>query len=333
MLALAERSGALLATSVCGHGLFAGNPWSVGISGGFASPAADELIAESDLIIAFGASLTHWTTKRGKLIAPGAVVAQIDVEAAKLGYQMPVQHAVHADARVAAAAILAELDGRAKGMRTTWRSEETRKRIDAGSNHNAPYQDTSSAAFIDPRTLSKAVDAILPADRVVASDSGHFCGWVPRFLRVPNARASCLSHSFQSVGLGLASAIGLAIANPGVLAVLGAGDGGFLMSLADLETAMRLKLRMCILIYNDSSYAAEVHLYRRRGYSIDIVQFPDTDFAAIARGHGARAATVRTLADLEPVRDWVREGAPGVFLIDAKINPDLEADWHAEHFP
>ncbi len=156
---------------------------------------------------------------------------------------------------------------------------------------------------------------------------------MPRFLRVPNARASCLSHSFQSVGLGLASAIGLAIANPDHLAVLGTGDGGFLMSIADLETAVRLKLRLCILVYNDSSYAAEVHLYRRRGYGIDIVQFPDTDFAAIARGYGTRAATVRTLDDLEPVRSWLREGAPGVFVIDGKINPSLEADWHAEHFP
>ena len=158
LTSLAERSGALLATSICGHGLFAGNLWSVGISGGFASPAADELIRESDLIVAFGASLNHWTTKRGKLIAPGAVVAQVDVEAAKLGYQTPIQHAVLADARVAAEAILAELDKRAIHPRMGWRSEETRKRIDRGDNHNAPYQDTSSADFIDPRTLSKAVE-------------------------------------------------------------------------------------------------------------------------------------------------------------------------------
>jgi len=331
--ALAERTGALLATSVCGHGLFAGDPWSVGISGGFSSPAAHELISESDLILAFGASLTQWTTKRGKLVMPGAVVAQIDVEAAKLGYQMPVQLAVQADARTTAEAILAELDARQTRRHTGWRSDETRRRIDEGSNHAAPYQDTSSDRFIDPRTLSKAVDSILPRDRVVASDSGHFCGWVPRFLRVPSARASCLSHSFQSVGLGLASAIGLAIANPGALAVLGTGDGGFLMSIADLETAIRLELRLCILAYNDASYAAEVHLYRRRGYAVDIVQFPDTDFAAIARGYGARGVTVRTLDDLEPVRAWVAEGAPGVLVIDAKINPNLEADWHTEHFP
>ena len=333
LVALAERTGALLATSVCGHGLFAGDPWSVGISGGFSSPAAHALISESDLILAFGASLTQWTTKRGHLIAPGAVVAQVDVETAKLGYQMPVQLALHADARIAAEAILTELDARQVGIRTGRRTAETRKRIDEGGNHTAPYRDTSSDRFIDPRTLSKAVDAILPKERVVASDSGHFCGWPPRFLRVPSARASCLSHSFQSVGLGLASAIGLAIANPGALAVLGAGDGGFLMSIADLETAIRLKLRMCILIYNDSSYAAEVHLYRRRGYSIDIVQFPDTDFAAMARGFGAQGVTVRTLDDLAPVRAWVTEGAPGVLVIDAKIDPDLEADWHAEHFP
>jgi thiamine pyrophosphate-dependent acetolactate synthase large subunit-like protein len=334
LIALADRLGALLATSVCGHGLFAENPWSLGICGGFSSPAADELIAESDFILGFGVSLTQWTTKKGKLIAPGASVAQIDIEGPKLGYQMPVQFAVLGDAKATAEALVAELGRNGiPGGTSGRRDDRTRDRIRSGDNQHSPYRDESNAQTIDPRTLSKAVDDILPKDRVVASDSGHFCGWVPRYLRVPNPKASCLSHSFQSVGLGLASAIGLAIANPGKLAVLGAGDGGFMMSIADLETAIRLGLRMCILIYNDSSYAAEVHFFRRQGYSIDIVQFPETDFAAIARGYGARAATVRTLADLDPVRAWVGEGAPGVFLIDARINPDLEADWHAEHFP
>ena len=332
LIALGDHLGALLATSICGHGLFADNPWSVGISGGFSSPVADELISESDFILGFGVSLTQWTTKKSKLIARGATVAQIDIEAPKLGYQMPVQFALLGDAKATAEALLAVLkqNGAAQSGR---RNDRTRERIRAGDNHHSPYPDESSARYIDPRTLSKALDDILPKDRVVASDSGHFCGWVPRYLRVPNAKASCLSHSFQSVGLGLASAIGLAVANPGKLAVLGAGDGGFMMSIADLETAIRLGLRMCILVYNDSSYAAEVHYFRRQGYSIDIVQFPETDFAAIARGYGARAATVRTLADLDAVRAWVGEGAPGVFLIDGKINPNLEADWHAEHFP
>ena len=334
LITLADNIGALLATSICGHGLFADNQWSLGISGGFSSPAADELISESDLILGFGVSFTQWTTKKGKLIGPGATVAQIDIEASKLGYQMPVQYALLGDAKATAEALLAELGlGKASSAGSGRRNDVTRERIRSGDNYHSQHPDESDARYIDPRTLSKAVDEILPKDRVVASDSGHFCGWVPRYLRVPSPKASCLSHSFQSVGLGLASAIGLAIANPGKLAVLGAGDGGFMMSIADLETAIRLKLRLCILVYNDSSYAAEVHFFRRQGYSVDIVQFPETDFAAIARGYGARAATVRTVADLDSVRAWVKGGAHGVFLIDAKINPDLEADWHAEHFP
>jgi thiamine pyrophosphate-dependent acetolactate synthase large subunit-like protein len=201
---------------------------------------------------------------------------------------MPIEIAVLGDAEATAEALLAEFDRRGMTAVAGRRSAAMRERIRGGDNHHYPHPDTSGRDFIDPRTLSKAVDAILPADRVVASDSGHFCGWVPRYLRVPNARASCLSHSFQSVGLGLPSVIGLAIANPGKLAVLGTGDGGFLMSMADLETAVRLGLRLCILVYNDSSYAAEVHYFRRQGYSVDIVQFPDTDFAAIARRRARR---------------------------------------------
>ena len=137
LVALADRVGALLATSVCGHGLFSQNPWSVGISGGFSSSVADDLIAESDFILGFGASFTQWTTKKGKLIASGAVVAQVDIEAPKLGYQMPIQHAVHGDARATAEALLAELDRRGMTIPKDGRRSDTmRERIRAGDNHH-----------------------------------------------------------------------------------------------------------------------------------------------------------------------------------------------------
>jgi thiamine pyrophosphate-dependent acetolactate synthase large subunit-like protein len=87
-----------------------------------------------------------------------------------------------------------------------------------------------------------------------------------------------------------------------------AGDGGFMMSIADLETAIRLGLRMCILIYNDSSYAAEVHYFRRQGYSIDLVQFPETDFAALhaAMAHGRRRCGRLPIWN-QCVPGWVKE--------------------------
>ena len=334
MTALAERSGALLATSICGHGLFAGNPWSVGISGGFASPAADELICESDLIIGFGASLTHWTTKRGKLIAPWRRRLRRSISRRRrLGYQMPVQHAIQADARVTAQAMLAELEKRGAGPRPGRRHEATRKRIETATTTTRPIRTRrrprSSIRARSARRSTPSCQSSAPSP----PNSGHFCGWVPRFLRVPNARASCLSHSFQSVGLGLASAIGLAIANPGPLAVLGAGDGGFLMSIADLETAVRLKLQNVhpgiqrqLLCRGGASLPAS-RLLRSISCSFPTRISPPSRGAMAPGGNGQDARRPRA------VRSWVREGAPGVFVIDAKIDPDLEADWHAEHFP
>src|SRR5262249_19701012 len=134
LIALADRTGALLATSICGHGLFADNPWSLGISGGFSSPVADELLTENDFIGGFGVSFTQWTTKRGKLTAE-AQVAQVDIEAPKLGYQMPVQHAVLGDAKATADALLAELDRLGvKSALAGRRDDKVRAHIRAGDN-------------------------------------------------------------------------------------------------------------------------------------------------------------------------------------------------------
>ena len=121
-------------------------------------------------------------------------------------------------------------------------------------------------------------------------------GWPPLYFRVPDERGWCQLASFQSVGLGLASAIGAALAQPERLVVLAIGDGGLLMSLGELETAARLRLRMCVVIYNDLAYGAEVHYLGRRGYRTDIVKFPNVDFSAIAKSFGASAIEARTPA-------------------------------------
>ena len=331
LVELGDRIGAVLTTTVCGHGLFNGNPWTVGICGGFSSQFAAQLIAQSDLILGFGATFTQWTTRMGRMITPNSILAQIDVDACRLGMQRPVQYAIQGDARATCQAILDTLDIRQTGRALSgWRSESLRREIAAGSNHNEVYDDQSNGRVIDPRTVSKAVDRILPEDRLFASDAGHFMGWAPRYIRVPEPRASCMSFSFQSVGLGMGSAIGLAISQPERLTLLATGDGGFFMALADLETALRLGLRMCILVYDDEAYGAEVHRFRRDGLKVDMVQFPGADIVSVAKGFGARAIEVRKLDDLAPLEAWVKDGAPGVFVVDAKICPDLEADYHKE---
>lgn len=331
LIELADRTGALLATSACAHGLFAGHPWSLGICGGFSSPAAVELIGEADLLLGFGVSFTQWTTRHGALIDTDSTVVQVDVQQDRIGWQRPVGVGVLGDAWATATALVTEL-GRREHAATGVRGEVTARRIAEGANNAAPFDDTSTERHIDPRALSKAVDELLPAQRTVALDSGHFMGWAARHLTVPDAAGWVFTQAFQSIGLGLASAVGAAVARPDRLTVAAVGDGGLLMSIADLETAVRLGANLFVLVYDDAAYGAEVHHFGPMGHPTKLVEFPDCDIASIARGYGAHGVVARTLDDLQPVRDWVADGAPGVFVLDAKVTPNLIADWLADAF-
>jgi thiamine pyrophosphate-dependent acetolactate synthase large subunit-like protein len=322
---LAERTGALLATSAMGHGLFAGHPWNLGISGGFASPLALELLPQADVIAAFGARLTRWTTRQGGLIR--GAVAQVDVELDALG---PVDVAVLGDARATAGAVLTELERRGHAS-DGWRDDPLRAAIAGRRWRDEPFDDASDGEHIDPRALTIALDELLPAERTVVVDSGHFMGFPPMYLQVPDAAGFVFTQSFQSIGLGLANAIGAAIARPDRLTVAALGDGGALMAAQELETAARLRLPLLAVVYNDAAYGAEVHHFGPHGHDLGIVRFPDTDIAALARGAGAEAITVRALDDLAPIGDWLaRRDRP--LLVDAKVNPDVCAEWLEEAF-
>ncbi|MCL6672348.1 thiamine pyrophosphate-binding protein [Streptomyces panaciradicis] len=329
LTALAERYGALLATSAVARGLFHGSPWSLDVSGGFASPLATELIQGADLIVGWGCALNMWTMRHGTLIGPGAAVVQVDDDPEALGAHREVDLGVVGDvARTARRALAAADEGR-EGYRTagvaTALAERARWR-------DVPYEDEGSRERIDPRTLSIALDEILPAERVVGVDSGNFMGYPSAYLSVPDENGFCFTQAFQSIGLGLATTIGAALARPDRLPVAALGDGGALMSAVELDTVRRLGLPIVVVVYNDEAYGAEVHHFGPDGFPLDTVTFPETDIAAVARGYGFEAVTVRTPADLKAVADWVAGPRAAPLLVDAKVTRDHGAWWLEEAF-
>ncbi|MEU6262978.1 thiamine pyrophosphate-binding protein [Saccharopolyspora shandongensis] len=330
--ALAEDCGALLATSAVARGLFHDDPWSLDVSGGFATPLAAELISGADLIVGWGTALNMWTTRHGNLIGPGSALVQVDVESEAIGAHRPVDLGVLGDVAATAEAARAELTDRGTRL-AGYRDPEVRERIaSAGSWRDVAFADESTSDAIDPRALTIALDALLPEERVLAVDSGNFMGYPSMFLRVPDEQGFCFTQAFQSIGLGLATAIGAALARPDRLPVAALGDGGALMGVAELETAARLGLPMVIVVYNDHAYGAEVHHFGPDGHRLDTVEFPDTDLAAAARGFGCTGLTVRSEADLAPVRDWLTGPRATPLLIDAKIAPSEGAWWLVEAF-
>ncbi|HET7070880.1 MAG TPA: thiamine pyrophosphate-binding protein [Nocardioides sp.] len=322
---VADRSGALLAESAVAKGLFAGHPWSLGVSGGFASPGAADLIRGADLIVGWGCALNMWTMRHGTLIAPDATVVQVDDTLEALGAHRDLTFGVHGDVGLTATALAGLLEAR-----TGYRTADVRRRLETGIAWSAePFDDLGGNGLIDPRTLSRELDALLPEDRVVAVDSGNFMGYPAAYLGVRDHHSFCFTQAFQSIGLGLATAIGAAVASPGRLTVAALGDGGALMSAMELETVVRLGLDLLVVVYDDHAYGAEVHHFGPDGAPLDTVVFPDTDIAAIGRGFGLDSVTVRSSADLDAVRAWLDAGRPRPMLVDAKV-VDSEPSWWLE---
>jgi acetolactate synthase I/II/III large subunit len=350
---LADACGALLATSAVAKGLFHGSPWNLDVSGGFATPLAAELIGDADVIVGWGCSLNMWTTRHGKLISPQATLVQVDDDPAAIGAHRPVHLGVPGDVAETARAAADALAGQGRreeagrnsrsvrylerdgGSPATagYRSADVRARIaEQGRWRDVAFKDESDGARIDPRVLSIALDDLLPAERTVAVDSGNFMGYPSMFLSVPDEAGFCFTQAFQSIGLGLATAIGAAIARPDRLAVAALGDGGALMGVSELETVARLGLPMVVVVYDDEAYGAEVHHFGPDGDPLDVVRFPPADIAAIGRGFGFEGITVRDVADLAPVRGWVDGPRTRPLLIDAKVTSAHGSWWLEEAF-
>jgi thiamine pyrophosphate-dependent acetolactate synthase large subunit-like protein len=325
---LGELTGAVLATSAVANGLFAGDPYDVGIAGGFSSPLAARLLSEADAVIAFGAALNQWTTRHGTLIAPDAKVVQVDLDEEAIGAHRRVDVGAVGDAAATAEALANALEGRGASER---RNAALAEDIRDFRWRNEPYEESTARDALDPRTLTIVLDDLLPPERTVVVDSGHFMGWPSMYLRVPDPAGFVFPQAFQCVGLGLGNAIGAALARPDRLTVAALGDGGALMALPELETLGRLGLPMLVVIYDDAAYGAEVHHFRPLGQAVDLAQFPATDFAALAEAAGCQGVTASTVDDLAAVRDWVgRRDRP--LVLDAKIDPDICAEWLEEAF-
>jgi acetolactate synthase-1/2/3 large subunit len=325
--ALADQLGALLTTTVMADGLYRDNPWSLGICGGFASPRAARIMGDADAVVAFGASLNNFTLHGGMLLDPGATLVQVDLAAAPTVSRVDL--CVTGDAARVAGALL---DGAcARGLvASNWRAEVAAEVELAGWDHE-PYDDQSTPSRIDPRSLALALAGLLPAERTLVMDGGHFVGWPAMYW--PSQDPSALvftGAAFQTIGLGFAGAVGAAIGRTDRTTVVALGDGGALMGLPELETLIRVSHSALVVIFNDAAYGAEVHMYRPLVADTSPAAFGDTDFAAVARSFGAEATTVRTVADLAGLCAWREAGCRGTYLLDCKVVPDVVAKYLSE---
>jgi thiamine pyrophosphate-dependent acetolactate synthase large subunit-like protein len=286
--ALAELSGALLATTLLARGMFDHNPFAIGISGGFARDIAREVSAKADLVIAVGTSLNYYTVDGGAMF-PKAEVAQIDTE--PLGLRNGLKAAdlyLRADAKLAVAQLVAELRGRGGGNAQI-RSPELARRIREEPADAAEF--AIEPGLLDPRQAIAELDRVIPKDYESVSGSGHQ-SYFHSVMRDRKPESYHAIREFGAIGSGLSYAIGVAAARRNGRVALFEGDGSLLMHIQELEMVKRHGLKLLICVLNDGAYGAEIHKLRHDGLDDSGAIFGRTDLAAIAKGFGLRGQNV-----------------------------------------
>ena len=322
---LAEQLGALLLTTARGKEMFRGHPYNLGIIGSFTHGTARRYIDQADCVLVFGASLNFWTTSFGSSI-PDVPLIQVDASRTHIGKFYDADVALVGDARLVAEQLSAALPART-GDDKPFHTLQTSESI-AGHDMGSDFAAAHTARTVDPRSLGIVLDELLPENRNLVYDAGNFLGIVP-YISVPGPDHFKFTNNFASIGLGFGAALGFARARRDAATVLLVGDGGFMMTIGELETVVREDLPLIIVVINDCAYGAELHFLKIHQRPVETSLFPDIDFAPIAEGFAFEAATIRSLDDLKQMAPMLKN-PEGPILLDCKVNADVAGAFMSE---
>jgi len=322
--ALAEATGALLATTIPARGAFAGHSQDAGVMGGLAEPALREALGTADLVLAFGASLNRFTLDFGTLV-PRARRALVTDRPPERAFPMPVEPLVLGDARDAAERLCAALDTAPTRGHGGGRDGWDLQAVQAARRDPLAGVPTLRGDLFDPRAVVRAVDACFPADRTEVVGLGHFGGWPGLYGRLGRGGLYLGPWEFGSIGVGVPTAVGAALARPDRPPLAWEGDGSLFWSLGELDTLARSGARVTVLAMDDGAYGAEVWKLDKLGVSSAGAQFRRRDLAAAAMALGVAGHAPRDADQLDAALAAALE-ARGPSLIHLPVDPAVRQE-------
>jgi acetolactate synthase-1/2/3 large subunit len=170
-----------------------------------------------------------------------------------------------------------------------------------------------------PQRLVADVRKALPDDGILCLDNGMYKIWFARNYRTHIANTTLLDNALASMGAGLPSAIMAAMLHPGRKVMAVCGDGGFMMNSQELETAIRLKLNLTVLVLEDKAYGMIRWKQQAEGFPDFGMSFDNPDFVAYAAAYGARGVRVTSAEGLRPALEQAM-AAGGVQLVVVPID-------------
>lgn len=311
LVALAERLSAPVVTTIEGRGSIPeDHPLCLGAL--TTSRAVEDIVSGADLVLAVGTRFQGSSTRNWRL-SFGGTLAHLDADPAVIGRNYPTALPVVGDARVGLELLLGMV------------GEGAASRVGTDPGHAEKARSAAAAARADARAWlgedhCQIMDAIrrhTPRESVIVRDATvPAYVWGDRLLPILGSRTSVRSAS-AAIGPGLPLALGAA-AGSGRPVVLIAGDGGFMLHVGELATAVQHGLPVVTCLFNDRGYGVlrgiESRQFDGRNFGVDLAT---PDFPALAASMGVPATRVASPAEFEPAfREAIASGRPALLDID-----------------
>lgn len=324
---LAERLAIPVATTISGQGSIAEtHPLAVGVVGSNGgTPETRAVIQAADLVIFVGCRAGSVTTERWRHPAPGkARIVHIDSDPAVIGANYPTDAAIVADAKLALAALNAELSDLSPPARDLDAAFIAARKAEKFEAFRALAE--SGETPIKPERVVAALGSLLPDDAIVVCDPGTACPYFSAYYEIRQTGRHFISNrAHGALGYAMPAAVGAHFGRPGAKCVAVMGDGGFGFCVGELETIARLNVPVTMVVFSNSVYgwikAGQKSGYGERYYSVD---FSRTDHAKVAEAYGVRSWRVEDPAALEPALKAALE-TDGPTLVDVISQPLQDA--------
>ncbi len=321
--ALAERLGAPVAVGYLRNDAFpASHPLWAGPLGYQGSKAAMKLIAQADVVIALGSRMGPFGTlpQHGLDYWPKeAKIIQVEADHTNLGLVKKISVGICGDAKAAAKALTARLEGRTlacdatKGQRAeTIASEKAawEKELDGWTHEkdafsldmieeNKKETPFSGGEYLHPRQVLRELEKAMPKRAMVSTDIGNINSVANSYLRFEEPRSFFAPMSFGNCGYALPTIIGAKLAAPDRPAIAYAGDGAWAMSMVEIMTCVRHDIPVTAVVFHNRQWGAEkknqVDFYNRRFVAGEL---ENESFAGLAKAMGAEAIIVDKLDEV-----------------------------------
>ena len=324
---LAEMYGMGVATSYKGKSAIAEtHAQALGMVGVFGQNAANQVVGEADLVLIVGAKLSTQDTvgeNPGVFDPKRQTIIQIDIEERNAGWTFPIDIGLIGDAREILGQII-DASGKALAQSPV----DTSARVTAlqekkrGAAYYADLELTQESSPVLPQRLVRAIQESVDPSAMFTLDAGNNRVWMCHLYQSQQSNTFFCPGGLAGMGWSLPAALGIKLANPNRTVIGVTGDGGFMMSVHAINTALQYDLPVVYIVMNDSGLGMVRHHQSDRLIASEFIQ---VDHGQMARGMGAYGVQVTDSRDLpDAIREAVASGKAAVVdvVIDQGPNPD-----------